>query len=249
MASNPMQRCCVVGVKHEGTAKGEIKKISDFRTYFMYPENKSTQNAILILTDIMGIDSINVQLIADQFAANGYFVVIPDLFDGNVVPLNPPADFDIMKWISTELPNRDVVDRKIEDTIKEMRGSLGVNKIGGVGYCFGGKYVCRHLKAGKLDAGFTAHPSFVDADELEGIQGPLSIAAAETDEIFPASKRHESEAILEKKDVPWQINLFSDVFHGFAVRSDLSKPREKFAKEQAFMQAVHWFDEHVKSSR
>jgi hypothetical protein len=43
---------------------------------------------------------------------------------------------------------------------------------------FGGKYVCRWLKEGKLDVGYTAHPSFVDKEELEGIKGPLSIAAA-----------------------------------------------------------------------
>jgi hypothetical protein len=38
--------------------------------------------------------------------------------------------------------------------------------------------VCRWLKEGKLDVGYTAHPSFVDKEELEGIKGPLSIAAA-----------------------------------------------------------------------
>lgn len=43
---------------------------------------------------------------------------------------------------------------------------------------FGGKYVCRWLKEGNLDVGFTAHPSFVSVEELEGIKGPLSIAAA-----------------------------------------------------------------------
>lgn len=59
-----------------------------------------------------------------------------------------------------------------------MRGPLGCKRIGGAGYCFGGKYVCRFLKEGKLDAGYTAHPSFVDAEEVEGVTGPLSIAAA-----------------------------------------------------------------------
>jgi len=29
MASNPPGRCCAVNVKHEGEAKGEIKKIGD----------------------------------------------------------------------------------------------------------------------------------------------------------------------------------------------------------------------------
>ena len=46
--------------------------------------------------------------------------------------------------------------------------------------------------------------------------------------------------------MPFQINLFSDVEHGFAVRCDLSQRRQRFAKENAFGQAVAWFDEYVK---
>jgi hypothetical protein len=34
------------------------------------------------------------------------------------------------------------------------------------------------LKPGKIDVGFTAHPTMVEAQELQGIEGPLSIAAA-----------------------------------------------------------------------
>lgn len=70
----------------------------------------------------------------------------------------------------------------------------------------------------------------------------MSIAAAETDEIFPADKRHKSEEILAKGGQPYQINLYSGVVHGFAVRCDTSKKHERWAKEQAFVQAVTWFD-------
>ena len=76
------------------------------------------------------------------------------------------------------MPRVPQVDPIFEIVIKHLRGELGVKRLGGVGYCFGGKYVCRWLKEGGLDAGFTAHPSFVDADEVRGIRGPLSIAAA-----------------------------------------------------------------------
>jgi hypothetical protein len=37
-----------------------------------------------------------------------------------------------------------------------------------------------------------AHPTFVEEDELASIKGHLSIAAAETDVVFPADKRHKS---------------------------------------------------------
>lgn len=48
-----------------------------------------------------------------------------------------------------------------------------------------------------------------------------------------------------KSGLPYQINLFSGVEHGFAVRGDENKQVERFAKEQAFLQAVTWFNEFL----
>ena len=118
-------------------------------------------------------------------------------------------------------------------------------KIGAVGYCFGGKYVVRYLRPGQIDAGYTAHPSFVQEDELRGIKGPLAISAAEVDPIFPSEKRHESEVILKELGLPYQINLYSGVEHGFAVRGNPEKRTVQYAKESAFLQAVQWFKEHL----
>jgi dienelactone hydrolase len=88
--------------------------------------------------------------------------------------------------------------------------------LGAIGYCFGSKYAIRFLKRAetRVDAAFIAHPSFIDSDELEGIAGPLSIAAAERDEIFPYAKRRESEEILERVGIPYEITLHGGVEHG-----------------------------------
>ena len=124
------------------------------------------------------------------------------------------------------------------------------------------------LKDGKFNVGYIAHPAYVSDEELEAITAPLSITAAgkfpgfsfssfaicgshsllshtEIDDIFTAPLRHKSESILAKIGVPYQINLFSGVVHGFAERGDLGVPNTKFAKEQAFQQAVAWFQHHL----
>lgn len=48
MASHPPGSCCYKGVKHEGEAKGEYITIGDFEAYVSWPEDKSTENAILL---------------------------------------------------------------------------------------------------------------------------------------------------------------------------------------------------------
>jgi hypothetical protein len=112
----------------------------------------------------------------------------------------------------------------------------------------------------------------VTHEELGAIEGPFSISAAgtfpftiltstsmlkehtltypfstpiETDNIFTTQLRHESEDTLIKAGHPWQINLFSGVSHGFAVRGDLNVKVQKWAKEQAFVQAVAWFNQYL----
>jgi dienelactone hydrolase len=103
----------------------------------------------------------------------------------------------------------------------------------------------RHYKNG-INVGYSAHPSFVEEEELAAITGPFSIAAAEVDNIFTTEKRHKSEEILIKTGQPWQINLYSGTEHGFSVRGDLDDKKQRFAKEQAFLQAVEWFDEFLR---
>lgn len=230
--------CCVLPLSN--------KNPSTVSTYLSYPPDRSTSNAILILSDVIGYKFTNVQLIADEFAARGYFVVLPDLFNGDSVPLNRPEGFQIQDWLKNHLPQE--VDPIIDSVLADMRERYGCQRIGGVGYCFGGRYVARFLRpgTGKLDVGYTAHPTMMSAEELSGIQGPLSIAAAVNDFVFTAEKRHESEDILAQLRVPYQINLYSHVDHGFSVRCDLSVKEQKVAKEGAFSQAVQWFDSYLR---
>lgn len=168
MASNPPAACCATGFKHEGTPVGEVKNIDGGKneffpnlllawarnaeltaascplivnTYITYPkDNKTPEKAIVFLTDIFGIFP-NAQLLADEFAKSGYLTVIPDLFQGDQISV---ADMesgkaDLPAWLPKHQPAN--VDPVVEASIKYVRETLGVKKVGAVGYCFGAK-VC-----------------------------------------------------------------------------------------------------------
>lgn len=157
-----------------------------------------------------------------------------------------------------------MADAIVESTIKTMRSELGAKKIGAVGYCYGGKYVARFLAAGKgLDAGFTAHPSSVEITEWDAVGGPLSIAyggeyqspsywsigkliVLGLDASNNASARSSAEATFIKGGKTYQTSLYAGAEHGFAVRTNLTDPRKRFAQESAYVQAVRWFDAWIK---
>ncbi|TVY56069.1 Hydrolase tropI [Lachnellula cervina] len=241
MTSLPPGDCCVRGIKHEGTPKGTIEKIENITTYFARPA-KPNGNAIFLFGDVFGPIYQNVQLMADDFAAQGYLTVVPDLLHG--VALDPEAFYagkvDFGPWLARHDPT--TVDPIADTVIDHLKNALKVKNVAGVGYCFGAKYVIRHLKDNQLDVAYIAHPSFVTSEELSAITKPLSIAASEIDVIFTKEKRFESEQILADLKLPYQINLYGGVDHGFALRGDLSVKEVKFATDRAFEQAVTWFN-------
>jgi dienelactone hydrolase len=197
---------------------------------------------LFLLTDILGHRFINIQLLADQFSESGYYVVVPDLFKGDPVSLNPPEGFDILNdWFPRHVPKitRPIVD-KAYSAIAEWKPAYIV----GAGYCFGAKYLVQLMGEKKILSGAAYHPSFVSIEEIKAIKGNLYIAGAESDEIYTPELRGETEAALKEIGASYYTTLASGAEHGFSVRGDISKALVRFAKEQAFTTTIEWFAWH-----
>ncbi|KAF2734351.1 alpha/beta-hydrolase [Polyplosphaeria fusca] len=233
--------CGNLQVINEGAPAGKFVNVSGIQTYISRPSTNTT-TAILHVTDIFGVPLLENQLLADSMAQAGYLTVMPDLFRGESIPVDAIEKGVNITAFLAKHPTSDV-DSIIASTISYMRKDLGMTKIGGTGYCFGGKYVPRFLAEGKgLDAGFIAHPGFLETSEIMAIAKPITMAAGELDDTFNATARHAAEAILQSKNATYQLNLYSGAPHGFAVRPNLSVPRQKYAKDASYFQAVRWFE-------
>ncbi|KAK7958490.1 hypothetical protein PG996_010074 [Apiospora saccharicola] len=236
--------CCTTGHLHEGEPTGTYRYINGSQVYFKGPPNGSAENAVLLFTDAMGHGYLNNRLLADNFAANGFFVVMPDLFHGDPIPDIPSAGFDAHKWLRNHGSQQ--TEPIVRAVIEEMRNH-GCRYIAAAGYCFGAKYVMRYLQPGALDAGFIAHPNWFDLDDGLRVQKPLCVVAGENDRVFGSQERRQMEKLLKAAGVPYQMTVYSGVQHGFAVRGDPKNAVEVFAKEQAFNQAIQWFKFHLKA--
>ena len=79
----------------------------------------------------------------------------------------------------------------------------------------------------------------------DSVQGAITLTTApatEIDSIFTRENRFEAEKILADLKVPFQINVYGGVAHGFALRADLGVKKNLYAMEDAFKQAVTWFE-------
>ncbi|KAK3674089.1 hypothetical protein LTR78_005936 [Recurvomyces mirabilis] len=237
------------GVIHDGNSTGVTVQAEGETLYLAYPRGGSTENAIVYFTDIFGLQLVNNRLLADSLARAGYFVVLPDLFRADPVPADalsdPNSSFNMTEW-RTRHPITQT-EEIIDHAITAVRTGFNASHVAAVGYCFGGRFVARHLATGGgVDVGFAAHPSSTTADEWNAVVGPISLAFGELDGSNTPENRTNIEGIFSAGNKSFQTSLYAQAEHGFAVRTNLSVPLKAFAQESAYWQAVRWFDAWVK---
>lgn len=118
-------------------------KIGQWDAYVAEPQGKKHEGAALLyIPDVIGIWQ-NSKLMADQYAANGYYTVIIDVFNGDPLELKRDKDFDFMGWLNKGSDGNnphttEAVDPIVETAIKYLQDQ-NYTKIGALGYCFGAK--------------------------------------------------------------------------------------------------------------
>lgn len=230
----------VSAIAHDGTPVGKEEVYDGVN---MYITGSPSDTGVLYLTDVFGIQLDQNKLLADSFGRAGYITVAPDLFNGTPAPgdINGTPDFNLTEFLYDH--RAEVTDPIIAKAVDYLRNTLGVSKVAATGYCFGGRYAFRVLAdGGGVDAGFAAHPSLLEDAEISAITGPASVAAAETDDMMPPDRRHLIETLLKDTGLAYSVALYSGTSHGFGVRANVSVPQQRFGKEEAFFQAVRWFD-------
>jgi dienelactone hydrolase len=243
--------CCKIDSIHTGHPRGTIQTINNISTYITFPPGTTTppasdsstttptpkyDRALLVLPEVHGLVLPNVLLLADIFARElGCPVIAPNLFGTDPSPVAKPDGWDDEKELEAFQTRHHpgTVDPILDAIIEWVRrpvssgGFGGVKSLGGVGYCFGGRYVIRLLAAGKIDAGAVNHPSFFTIEEVRSLAqrpagamagscySPLAIFAAEEDDIFPESKRRATEDVLKEIGAAWWCSTFGGTEHGF----------------------------------
>ncbi len=168
--------------------------------------------------------------------------------------------FMLDMWLARQTPEKvlPILHKVVKGAKEEFADAVaGGGGVYGVGYCFGGRYVC--LLAGEasehksedegelvannaplIKAGALAHGTLISKEDLENIKSPLSLACVENDQLFPDDVRTAGQEYLEKNKIEHEIKVYPDVPHGFAVVGEYENSKIHKAQEEAFEQMLGW---------
>ncbi|KAL8709717.1 MAG: hypothetical protein Q9225_007407 [Loekoesia sp. 1 TL-2023] len=270
-----MSSCCLSGALHEGKPAGRVDTIGGLQTYVAEPKDGSKTKTVVIISDAFGWEFNNIRLLADEYARAGFYTYVPDFHEGDSIPISllqniePPSKKQEQLSIAEKAANAAVVPTTlgpwlvkhhqgvskplIDGFINTLRMTPGTNKIGAVGFCWGGRYAIlqAHGKTegsvGGVDAAFAAHPSLVAVPEdLDPVSKPLSLALGTKDSYLNEETRGKFIDLLSKKtEVEHEIRLYEDQVHGFALRSDWSSEKDKEAMDEATRQGIEWMSKYL----
>jgi len=235
---------CVKGAK--GSSVGGIVTFAGVDAYISRPKTKASA-AIVILTDVFGPTLIQTQEISNSLADEGFLVVVPDLFNHDSLPSNTtdfsPNNLFLGEWRKRHFPS----DMKLPiavSTIQEIREKELIQKIGCIGYCYGGKISILLGGTDYVNTYIAAHPSTPKIpEELEAIKHNGFFICAETDNTFGEAIRKQAEEILSKKsNVKSSFKLYPGTTHGFAVRPT---EQTKQAQQEALQDTINFFKQEL----
>ena len=193
-------------------------------------------------------------------------VYMPDFFGGEMLDAQKiiegkGRELDIAGFIKRN--SRAIREPEIFACAKALRSS-GFNKIGTVGYCYGGWAVLRlaseslgqpavlllkelenATNSSAVDAAICAHPSLLENSDFDNVKVPVMFLAPEHDEMFSDEMKEYAfkKLVLEKKNVPVEWVHFPDVSHGCLTKGDESVKGEREAMVKAKDRAVTWWRE------
>jgi carboxymethylenebutenolidase len=173
---------------------------------------------IVLLQEIFGVNA-HIRSLADQYAADGYVVLAPDLFWRNEPHIELGYEDDDWSAAVKLMQATDLTQARsdIAQAAKALRALPGVNgKIASIGYCFGGLLSYCAGADGVVDAAAAYYGGGIQHHlDLAGqVKLPLQMHFGAEDSHIPAAAVQQIAERFED-DSNVEIHVYPQAEHGF----------------------------------
>jgi carboxymethylenebutenolidase len=211
-----------------------------YKAYVAEPRTRSLKATVLVVHENRGLND-HIRDVARRIALEGFRAVAPDFLSlSGGTPANEDAAREAIGKLDLAKVTNDAVTM-LGELSKSSRGE----KVGAVGFCWGGAFINRLAVAAgdKLDAGVSYYGPAPDPSEAAKVQAPLLIHHAGTDErvartLFPWV------AALRAAGKPITYQGYDGAHHAF--NNDTSAERyNKEAADLAWGRTIRFFKRHL----
>lgn len=200
--------------------------------------------AIIVIPEIFGVNP-GIRQKCDKWAAQGFVAVAPDIFwrFAPGVELNPDVEAELQQafgYFGQYDPDKGIYD--IEATIRWLRATQGVTKVGCAGYCLGGRMAYMAACRTDIDAAVGYYGVMIDQmlGESHAIANPLMLHIPTADHFVDAKAQAAIHAGLDGHPKV-TLHDYPGLDHGFAAemgnRRDAAGAQLADARTEAFLKA------------
>ena len=217
-------------------------------TWVVYPERSDSAPVVLVIHEIYGLTDW-IRGVADQFAAEGFIAIAPDLLSG----MGPEGGG------TASLGERDNVVATIrtlepDERTRRLNGvrtyalniPAGNGRLGSVGFCWGGGASFAYaIDQPDLDAAVVYYgTSPAEAADYARINAPVLGLYGGDDERVNSTIPMAEEAMAGGGQ-SYEPIIYEGAGHGFLRAQDDREGANKRATEQAWPRTVAFFQEHL----
>jgi carboxymethylenebutenolidase len=204
---------------------------------WMEPAEGARRGGVVILQEIFGVTE-QLKGVARQYAAKGYDVAIPALFDrqkrGAVIPFaEAPKGRDLM--LATKL---DETMMDVDAAVKALAGKGG--KVGVIGFCWGGGLALRAAQVVDIAAAAPFYGTRLPDYQIAPLKAPVQGH-------WGAEDGHVPPAMLDAARAYWpemEAFVYEGAGHAFANDARPADYRPE-AAEKAHERTMAFFAKHI----
>ena len=219
---------------------GTMKLAGNYNAYTAQPRTRSLKPSILVIHENRGLND-HIRDVARQVALAGYRAVAPDFLS----PVGgTPANEDAAREAIGKLDLSAAVTAAVRMLDELAAGSRG-NKVGAVGFCWGGAFVNRlAVSAGdSLDAGVVYYGPAPDPAEAVKVRAPLMIHIPELDDRVKQTAWPWVEAL---RSAGKRVTAYNYPGANHAFNNDTSAERyDSAAAALAWKRTLRFFRQHL----
>ncbi len=215
------------------------------RAWVVYPERKTKAPVVVVVHEIYGL-SPWIRTVADQFAAEGFIAIAPDLLTMKNLP--NPTDSVPAQLATAAIRTLDAADvQRYLDATAQYAMSLpaAVKKYGIVGFCWGGGVAFEHaVHAPSLGASVVYYGVSPKTETLAAVRAPVLGNYAGNDARVGATVPPADSAMRALKKTYTPIT-YEGAGHGFLRQQNLATGANLAATQKSWPATIAWFRRYL----